>query len=416
LSAGLERPAAEGARGTARANLLILSLVPTFLDVGFLAVVISAWFPTAGFTPLQVGLLITVQGAFVVVSSIPLGIVSDVYGRKKILVSGSVAGSVGLLAYALTTDFSLLMVASAILGFAEGSTVSTWNALLADLAPTEERNAVFSRSFAMINVASGVGLFLPGIFPFIEGPLGASSVSVHRLFLLLLGTVSVVTPVGVALVLRGLKETHNPGRKFAGLKNFGTLAKLGLVGGSVGFGAGFIIPLIGTWFYLRFEVGDAFTGPLLAVSSILIGLAAFGSPYLARRFGQLNSIMLTTGSSMVFMLSMAFIPSVSVAAGFYVVRTGLMNMSGPLLDSFSMSIFPPEQRGLVSAVSNTIFRLPNSISTSFGGLLLGLGLLAYPFIIASALYIVGLAAFFAFFVASPKYRDMKLPEGKESAD
>ncbi|HEV2225498.1 MAG TPA: MFS transporter, partial [Nitrososphaerales archaeon] len=139
--------------------------------------------------------------------------------------------------------------------------------------------------------------------------------------------------------------------------------------------------------------------------SILIGLAAFASPRLANMFGQLNAIMLTTGSSMIFMLSMAFIPDVNIAALFYIVRTGLMNMSGPLMDSFSMSIFPPEQRGLVSAVTNTTFRLPNSVSTLFGGLILGWGLLELPFIIASAFYILGLVAFFAFFVRSSKYRN-----------
>jgi len=30
-------------------------------------------------------------------------------------------------------------------------------------------------------------------------------------------------------------------------------------------------------------------------------------------------------------------------------------MAGPLMDSFSMSIFPAEQRGLVSALSNITF-------------------------------------------------------------
>ena len=365
--------------------------------------VISAWLPTIGFTPFQVGLLITVQGALVVVSSIPLGILSDIYGRRLILVAASIAGSLGLLMYALTTDFNLLLVASAVLGFAEGSTVSVWNALLADFTDSGSRNRVFSYSYVMINIASGVGLAIPGVFPFISGPLSLSIYSLHRSVLMILALVSFITPAGVIAVLWGHRETHNPERKFAGLKNMGTLAKLGLVGGSIGFGAGFIIPLVGTWFLLRFNVGDSFSGPLLAVSNIIIGFSALAAPWMARRYGQLNSIILTAGSSMVFMLSMAFVPYVSLAAGLYVVRSGLMNMNGPLMDSFSMSIFPKEQRGLVSAATNTIFRLPNSVSTSFGGYLLGAGLLAYPFIIASALYIVGLAAFFVFFIASKKY-------------
>ena len=75
-----------------------------------------------------------------------------------------------------------------------------------------------------------------------------------------------------------------------------------------------------------------------------------------------------------------------------------MNMAGPLLDSFSMSIFPPNQRGVVSAMSNVMFRLPNSVSTYFGGVILGLGMLQLPFFVASGLYIVGLAGFYFFFV------------------
>jgi MFS family permease len=228
----------------------------------------------------------------------------------------------------------------------------------------------------------------------------------HRWFLLGLGALSFVTPATVTTIVWGMRETHNPSRKFPGFRNLATLTKLGVVGGSIGFGSGFIVPLVGTWFLLRFGVGDAYSGPVLAASNILIGFAAFASPWMAGRFGQTGAIMVTTGSSMLFMLSMAFVPGSNVAALFYVVRTGLFNMSGPLMDSFSMSIFPPEQRGLVSAATNTVFRLPNSVSTSIGGYLLGGGLLEYPFVIASALYIVGLLLFYTFFVANKRYSDL----------
>ena len=374
--------------------------------MGFLQVVMTVWLLTVGITPSQIGLLVAVQGILAVVSAVPLGIISDIYGRRLILVAGSLAGSLGLMVYALSITFVYLLAASAVLGFAEGATVAVWNALLADLTAPESRNKIFSRSYVMISVASGLGLLLPGFFPSAQAALGLSSYSIHKSVLLILGLVSFASPAGVAALLWRHKETHNPGRKFAGLRNIGVLARLGVVGGAIGFGAGFIIPIVGTWFNLRFGVGDAYTGPVLAVSSILIGLAAFASPRLAKRYGQMGAILLTTGSSVVFMLSMAFLPDVNLAALFYIVRTGLMNMANPLIDSFSMSIFPAEQRGLVSAVTNTVFRLPNSASTFFGGILLGEGLLALPFIIASGLYILGLGAFFVFFVASKKYSNV----------
>lgn len=358
---------------------------------------------TVGFTSAQAGALISAQGIAVVLTSIPLGIVSDVYGRKKLLILGNLAGAAALLVFALTSNFWYLLGTSIALGFAEGASVTTWNALLADLTDSSNRNRVFSLSFIMINVTTGIGLVLPGAFPALQSLLGVTSYTIHRETLLLLGSASFISPLMFYFLLRDLKETHNPERKWSGLTNVGTLVKLGFVGSTIGFGAGFIIPLVGTWFYYRFGVSDGYSGPILAFSNILIGFSAFASPRLASKFGQMQAILLVTGSSMLFMLSMAVIPIFALAAGVYIIRSALMNMAGPLIDSFSMSIFPPEQRGLVSALGNVMFRLPNSLSTYFGGLILGLGLLQLPFFIASAFYIVGLVGFYFFFVATKRY-------------
>ena len=383
--------------------MLILSYVPAFLGLGFLQIVLGAWLVTVGFTAAQAGLLIAAQGISVVLTSIPLGIVSDVYGRKHLLVLGSVVGAVALLVFAVTSNFLYLLSASVALGFAEGASVTTWNALLADLTDNSNRNKVFSMSFIVINVTLGIGLVLPGAFPALQSLTGLTNYALHKETLLILGIAGFFSPLMFYVLLRNHRETHNPERKWSGLANKGTLAKLGFVASTIGFGAGFIIPLVGAWFYYRFNVSDSYSGPILAFSNILIGFSAYASPRLATKFGQMRAIILTTGSSMLFMLSMAFIPVFALAAGVYIVRSALMNMAGPLIDSFSMSIFPAEQRGLVSALSNITFRLPNSLSTYFGGFILGLGLLQLPFFIASAFYITGLAGFYIFFVATKRY-------------
>lgn len=383
--------------GKTKANLLILAFAPIFLAQGFLQVMISAWLPTVGIPPLQVGLLVTIQGGLAVASSIPIGVASDIYGRRFILIAGGLASSVGVVIFALTISFPCLALASTILGLAEGATVSVWNALLADLSDSTARDRVFSNSYVMLGVASGVGLLLPGLFPYI-GPLaGLSDYSLHGAALLGLGLASFLSPLGVTVLLRDHREAPRPPVGFSGLKSAGRLVRLGVVGGSIGLGAGFIVPLVGTWFLLRFGVGDSYSGPVLAASYILVGAGAFAAPWLAKGVGQVDAVILTAGLSMIFMLGMAFVPELNLAAAFYIIRSGLANMDGPLLDSFSMSIFPPQQRGLVSAATNTIFRLPSSVSTSVGGLLLGAGLLTYPFVIAGILYGIGLATFYGFF-------------------
>jgi MFS family permease len=385
----------------AHASLLILSLAPLFLAVGFIQIVLGAWLVTVGFTAVQAGALISAQGIATILAAIPLGIVSDVYGRKHLIILGAIAGAAALFGFSLTTDFQYLLGLSVVLGVAEGASLTTWNALLADMTDISNRNRVFSLSFVMINVTTGVGLVLPGAFPALENILGVTNYTLHRETLSILGVASFITPIMLIMLLRNHQETYKPGRKWAGLKNKRTLLKLGFTGIMIGFGAGFIIPLVGTWFYYRFNVADDFSGPILALSNILIGFSALAGPRLADRFGQLRAILLVTGSSMLFMLSMAFIPIFALAAGVYIVRSALMNMSGPLMDSFSMSIFPAEQRGLVSALSNVMFRLPNSFGTYLGGFILGLGLLQLPFFIASALYTIGLAGFYVFFARRP---------------
>jgi MFS family permease len=381
----------------AKASLLIISFAPLFLAVGFIQIVLGAWLVTVGFTAVQAGALISAQGIATILASVPLGLLSDAYGRKYILTLGALAGAAALFAFSLTMDFRVLLGISAILGFGEGASLATWNALLADMTDESNRNRVFSLSFVMINVATGVGLVLPGAFPGLGTALGLTNYAIHKETLMLLGGASFLTPVALFVLLRSHREAFEPGRRWAGLRNKATLFKLGFTSTTIGFGAGFIIPLVGAWFFYRFDVGDDLSGPILAFSNILIGFSALAAPRLAARFGQQRAILLTTGSSMLFMLSMAFIPAFSVAAGVYVVRSALMNMSGPLMDSFSMGIFPAEQRGLVSALSNVMFRLPNSFGTYLGGFILGLGLLQLPFFIASALYTVGLSGFYFFF-------------------
>ena len=97
------------------------------------------------------------------------------------------------------------------------------------------------------------------------------------------------------------------------------------------------------------------------------------------------------------MFGMAFVPTVAIAGGVYLVRASLMNMASPLIDSYLMGIVHPGRRGLGSAISAIVWRLPNSVTTVVGGFLLYTGyvegdhfLYDLPWILAAGLYVVGI--------------------------
>jgi len=62
-----------------------------------------------------------------------------------------------------------------------------------------------------------------------------------------------------------------------------------------------------------------------------------------------------------------------------------------------MSIISPEERGLASAINSIVWRLPNSITTIIGGILLENGQLTLPFMIAAGFYVVSIVLLYATF-------------------
>src|SRR5207245_6967863 len=106
------------------------------------------------------------------------------------------------------------------------------------------------------------------------------------------------------------------------------------------------IPLVPTWLVLKFAVPDTWSGPLLALSNVTIGLAATVSASLAKRYGPVRAIVMAQGLSTVFMFSLAFVTNAVAAAGLYMVRAALMDMSAPSGESFLRGIVAREQGGL----------------------------------------------------------------------
>jgi len=379
-----------------RAKWFIVLVFFTAVGYGYFQVLVSAYLPEIGFDSGTVGLILGVNGIAVVVASIPLGIYADRKGKKPILFLGLLVFPFTLLVYALTRELEALLFASAIAGLVEGAFLSTWNALIADMTDTKNRDNAFSLSFIVATLAFGIGYAVPFAFPFVESALQLGSAQVHQYSTLLVAGFAFVSPIGIGLILRGYSEPDRS-ETVSAKGSLKPLWKFSGLNGMIGLGAGFIIPLIATWFFLRFAVPDTYSGPLLAISNITIGLAAVGSPMLAKKFGNVNAIVITEGSSTIFMLATVFAPSAVVAGGLYVVRAALMNMSSPLSDSFLMGIIPPGQRSLASAVNSLVWRLPNSLTTVAGGIIMATGNLALPFYLATAFYVLGISGFFLVF-------------------
>lgn len=407
---------AAAARRAASSNVpplvekLILLITPVSAASGFFTIYVSVFLLDLGVTAEIVGLVLAVNGLSMVLFAIPLGILSDRKGRRILLAVGGFLFSPMLVILAVTTDTLWLVVVGIMAGAAEAAFLSTWNAMIADATPPAARNAAFSLSFIVFTVGNGAGLVLPFAFPYVSAWTGQSVALLHHESLLLFAVLGAISPIGV-LLLRGYQEHLHPAppratrlpfrermRRLRGrASHHRLLIMFSSVNGLIGLGAGFIIPLIGTWYRLRFGIPDSYSGPLLAGANLTMGFAAIASPALAARLGAVRAVVLVQGLSTVFMFALAFVGDPVLAGLLYVIRAALMNMASPVMDAYLMGLVASEERGFASALNSIVWRMPNSVSTAGGGYLLERGQYQSPFLIAGTLYALGVSLFFVMF-------------------
>jgi MFS family permease len=387
--------------------LIYASIVPAvaygliFTDISYFLTVIQGL--PAGFT----GLVISTMGISTFVASIFLGMVADVYGRKKMLIAGNLLASVIVAVLALTTDPALLIVAAILEGVSEAAVTASSSALLADKVENEKRTSLFSLYGFVQNLAFALGSFAVPFVIFFE-LFGFTDKDSHILLYTLIAILGVLSTL-IMLKVSESKKLKKPKAGEAGFlprKSMSVLLKYVLTGAILAFGAGMVVPLMTLWFNLQYGISDKISATILAVASVLIGFATLVSPLIAKKFGLVKAIVITQLASTLFMLLVPFSPNYALAGFVYGIRALLMNMASPLSQSLIMGLVAEDERGAVSGISGALWRLPNALSTFIGAWLMGIGLLAEPFLIASLLYALSIVLFWHYF------RNVKLPEEK----
>ena len=382
-----------------QAKLLIyLSFIPNIL-IGFIYSDLSYFLPT--FQGIGPGLPITVMGVTLVAESIPFGILADRYGRLKMLILGNICAGLSIIGFALTSNLGLVLLVAVLEGTGEASYAVSVSALLADKAGNEKRTAAFSLLAFIGWIAGALGSFVIYSVTGLEY-FGLDLKSAHVVLYVVIALLTLsITPL--LLKIKESKLSYGR-RQILPRKSGKVLTQYIAYSVLIALGAGLFVPLILFWFKLAYAVPDTLGGLVLGVTNLLTAFVVFASPRLARRFGLVKATVLTQASSMIFMVAIPSSPTFAIASSLYLVRVFLMNLSNPLTQSLIMGLVSPDERGMASGITASLWRLPNSLSTSVGSSLMEAGFLATPFYIATVLYAIGICLFWFMF------RNVVLPE------
>jgi len=389
-----------------QAKLLIYSAVLPFVAYGMFYTDLSYFLTSVqGLSIPIMGLIVTVMGVSTFVSSIPLGIAADKYGRRRLHIVGNIMASAIIAVFALTTNVAVLLVAAVLEGIAEGAFAASANALLAEKAEEHRRTNAYSLFGFVQSIAFGVGsLMIPLVIVF-EGA-GFTNVEGHVLLYVFLAVLSLSS----TLFMVKISEPRRVKRHGVSLRNLlphksrDPLVRYVLSSGLIAFGAGMVVPLMAAWMGLQYGISDSVSGPILGVSSLVTGFATLSGPWLAKRIGLVKAITVTQGVSTVFMFAIPLSTGYVLAGFTYTVRSFLMNMATPLEQSMIMGIVIEDERGAASGINSALWSLPNALSSFVGAYLMALGFLVAPFFLSGAFYVVSITLFWYFFHRT------KLPE------
>jgi hypothetical protein len=139
------------------------------------------------------------------------------------------------------------------------------------------------------------------------------------------------------------------------------------------------------WLHDRFGTTAAAAGVLFFATNLAMALSQLAAPYLARRFGLLNTMVFTHLPSNIFLLLVAFAPSFPVAAGLLVARSLLSQLDVPTRQAYTMALVAPAERGAAAGVTAAVRGTASAVSPAITGLALSLAALGLPFALAGTL-------------------------------
>ncbi len=359
------------------------------------------------------GLMLTALGVTSAVSSLFFGSLADRHGRRKFVITGGVLAAVSIAVFGIvpatsSTGLTVLFGAVIVGGLSEAMFASSWGAMLADKATDSKRTSAFSLSFFISAVSAAVGGFSAIVLtPFASD--NARLVLGHRYLYVGIAALSLLGPIIVSRVAEPAKlKPRTERRSFLPRKSRRPVLQYSVAGILVALGAGMVIPNIGGWALLKFQVKDDVSAPVLGgLNSLVMGVANLVTPRLAQRLGTVKTIVLTQGASTLFLFSLPFTPTFPIASGIFITRSTLMMMSNPTEQSFLMGLVPEDERSTASSITAALWRLPNSITTGLGAYIMSLGgffYLGLPFWLCTLLYLSSISYFWHAF------KNVRLPE------
>lgn len=338
------------------ARLYLASTIITGAAMGVFRLLFNFYILSQGYDERLLGNLTTATSLTALLVALPMGYAADFLGRKRALLLGGLASAAAVLVMIAAPSAPMFVAMNVLLGLGQSLTGVSMGPFLMENSGEKERTYLFSITSGLQTASGFVGNWIGGYLPTWMASLQHISPTGTRAYAIALMIIGCVAALGTLplLWMRTPRQDMRERSIFAPVQYFreqpALLGKLILPTFITSIGAGLIMPFMNVYFRQVHHQSDSAIGTLFALGSLAMGVGLIVAPPLADRFGKIQLVVITQGLSIPFLFMLGFSPWVSLAAAAYYVRLALMNLSGPVYQTFVMERVDPGARAAVASL------------------------------------------------------------------
>lgn len=379
--------------------ILFVTRILRLIAYGAISLILALYLQRIGFSEGQIGLLLCLTLVGDAAISFWLTTRADLIGRKKSLIVGAILMILGGIAFAVTHDPILLLIAATIgvispSGNEVGPFLSIEQAALSQVVEDRHRTRIFAWYSLAGSLATAVGSMIGGLAMQWLSPKGETSLLAFQVVLFFYAGCGVLLAILFAILSSAVEAPPLDAeikRPFFGLhKSKSTVLKLAALFSIDAFGGGFVVQsLLTLWFSIRFQTPAAMLGTIFFFANAFAGISHLAAAWLAKRIGLINTMVFTHLPSNVLLMLVPLMPNFWLAVIVLLMRFAISQMDVPTRQSYSMAVVDPSERSAAAGVTSVARTIGASISPLLAGPMLGVAALVnMPLFLAGGAKIV----------------------------
>jgi MFS family permease len=353
---------------------------------GFVSVVLASYLVDIGFSPIEVGAIVTSTLLGSAALTLAVGLWGADIPQRTLLIGATLLMAGTGLGFAGLTDFwPLLVVAFAGTLNPSGGDVSVFlpveQSLLTTTVADRQRTSLFARYNLGGTFAAALGALCSGLPVYVARRADLDLVDVERAAFLIYGVVA-LTLAAMYLRLERVQGTLR-GRGAPLAQSRGIVLRLSALFSLDSLGGGLVVQsLLALWLFQRYDLSLGVTGAIFFAAGLLSASSQLAAAWLAERIGLIRTMVYTHLPANLFLVAAALMPNVWLAVSFLLLRMSLSQMDVPARQSYTMAVVPPEERVAAASVTNVPRSLAAATTPLLAGVMLNATTFGWPLIAA----------------------------------